>query len=58
MSNPSDGASLVFNSLKNWLAQPYDTSMNTTHWFLFAGLVLVILGVWFMILREIKGAIE
>ncbi len=48
----------VFDSLKNWLAKPFDPQMDTTHWFLFAGLVLVILGVWVMILRDIKGAIE
>ena len=58
MGNPADGANAVFGSLKNWLAQPFDQSMDITHWFLFAGLVLVILGVWVMILRDIKGAIE
>ena len=58
MGNPADGASAVFTSLKSWLARPFSSDMDTTHWFLFAGLVLVLLGIWGMVLRDIKGAIE
>lgn len=53
-----DGANAVFGSVQNWLAQPFNPNMDTTHWFLFAGLVLCILAIWAMVLRDIKGAIE
>lgn len=50
-----DGLSSAIDNLKGWVAQPFNTQMSLSHWFLFTGLVLVAVVLWIMILHELKG---
>lgn len=39
-------------SFKDWWTQPFKTDGSVTSWFLFTGLILVIIFLWTRILRE------
>jgi len=43
---------------KAWLAQPFSEDMPASHWFLFIGLLLVIIIGWNIILRLLFEAIR
>jgi hypothetical protein len=45
-----------FAGLKTWYAQPYKTDMTATKWFMFVGLLLVILAVWKVIIYHLQEA--
>lgn len=53
-----NGLSTTFGSLGDWLGQPFNPQMSAKDWFLFGGLIIVIVSAWLMILRDLKGAIE
>lgn len=57
MDSVGNGISGTIESLKNWASQPFDTQMSLGRWFLFTGLVMVLVIMWIMILRELKGDI-
>lgn len=40
-------------NLKAWYAKPFDVNMSTTDWFLFCGLVIVLMILWRIILAHI-----
>ena len=52
-----DGASHVIDGLKNWATTPFSTQMDLTRWFLFTGLIIVVVILWTLILRETLGEI-
>lgn len=42
-----------FTRFKEWVAKPYSDSMSALDWFLFVGLVLVIIVAWTSILNKV-----
>jgi hypothetical protein len=46
----------MFQGLKDWYNQPFNSSMTTTKWFLFIGLLLVLLAVWKVIIFHLQEA--
>jgi hypothetical protein len=52
VSNPVDGVSGVVASLHTWARTPFSVQMDLMHWFLWTGLVLVMVIAWIMIIRE------
>ena len=40
---------------KSFYAQPYDAKMNASGWFLFIGMLLLIMAGWAMILKAVHG---
>lgn len=53
-----NGVNSVFSSLQGWLQQPFNPQMSAKDWFLFGGLILVIVGVWIMIFRDLTHDIK
>lgn len=51
----SNGAQNVSGKIGEWVKQPFNASMDLTHWFLFTGLLIVISIAWMMILHELRG---
>lgn len=41
-----------------WLRRPFSSDMDATHWFLFFGLILVIVFLWSRILHYVNKGIE
>lgn len=41
---------------KAWLAAPFSADMTAAHWFLFIGLLIVIVALWGYILKHLKQA--
>lgn len=52
-----DGATIAVSGLKGWIASPFNSQMDLTHWFLFTGLILCGVILWTLILRETLGEI-
>jgi hypothetical protein len=46
----------MFQGLKDWYNQPYNSSMTTTRWFLFVGLLVLIFAVWRIIIYHLQEA--
>lgn len=44
--------------LGDWWKQPFSADMSVVHWFLFVGLVLVIMATWQLILSHLVRGIE
>ncbi len=42
----------VFQNFLDWYNQPFKQEMSVTNWFLFVGIVLVIIWLWSRILKE------
>lgn len=53
-ANPADATSSILVNLKNWAAQPFSSQMDLTGWFLWTGLVLVLIVAWTMIIHELE----
>jgi len=51
----NDGATQhsVWGNFKQWAAKPFSVDMTATEWFLFIGLLLVIMVLWNIILYRI-----
>lgn len=45
----------MWQSFKNWFARPFSTDMDAVHWFLFLGLIVVLLSLWSLIFRHIEA---
>jgi hypothetical protein len=43
---------------KSWLSQPFSEDMPASHWFLFIGLLIVIVALWNVILFHLFEAIR
>lgn len=46
----------MFSGFKAWYAEPYQSDMSATKWFLFFGLILLILAVWKIIVWHLMEA--
>lgn len=57
MSDVGDGTATVLTSLKSWAAQPFSTQMSLKGWALFVGLMIVLVILWIMVLRDLRGEI-
>lgn len=55
MENPLHGFSSVISELKDWAKSPFNSDMGLFRWFLFTGLILVLVILWTMVLRDLKG---
>lgn len=53
--NVTGSLSDLLASLKSWAAKPFSQDMGLFQWFLFTGLVLVMVILWNMVLRDLKG---
>lgn len=40
-----------------WTKEPFRTDMDAFHWFLFFGLLILIMALWRFILAHLKGAV-
>jgi hypothetical protein len=47
----------MWQDFKGWAAHPFSVDMAAGHWFLFLGLLLVIVIAWNLILRTIREAL-
>lgn len=54
--DPHNGG--VISRMSAWLRRPFSGDMDATHWFLFLGLILVIVFLWSRILHYINKGIE
>lgn len=43
----------MFQGIKDWYTSPYRSDMDVKRWFLFVGLLLVILAVWKIIVSHL-----
>jgi hypothetical protein len=43
----------MFKNFTDWIKEPFRSDMDTLHWFLFLGLLIVLMGFWRIILRHI-----
>ena len=48
----------MWENFKSWYARPYNEGMTATDWFFFAGLMIVIMILWRLILSHISEAIS
>lgn len=54
-----DGVNAMLTWFKGWLKQPFSADMDTLHWFLFLGLVILISFAWRnLILSHILEGLE
>lgn len=53
-SDPIDGTTGVISSLQAWAKSPFSSTQDLSQWFLWTGLVIVMVIAWIMILREIE----
>lgn len=44
---------MFVDNFKAWIKKPFAVDMDTPHWFLFLGLLIVIMILWRIILRHI-----
>jgi hypothetical protein len=44
----------MWDSFKGWMTRPFSADMSAAEWFLFVGLVIVIMAVWRMIFMHLK----
>jgi predicted benzoate:H+ symporter BenE len=43
------------NSIAAFLAHPFNSDQSAVGWFLFVGLIIVLLGMWHLIIRELRS---
>lgn len=43
----------VWGNFKSWAKQPFSADMDLQHWFLFIGLILVLMILWGIIMRHV-----
>lgn len=48
----------MWQDMKNFLGRPYHADMNALDWFLFLGLIIVLMVMWRIILKHIVETIE
>jgi len=46
------------SEFKSWAKQPFSSDMPMSHWFLFIGLLLIIIAAWNIILNHLFEAIR
>lgn len=52
----SEGETMSYwDDFKAWYSQPFSADMDIAHWFLFLGLLIILMGLWRLILLHIKG---
>ena len=45
----------MLQDFKTWLASPFAADMSALHWFYFVGLLVIVLSLWGLIFRHIRG---
>lgn len=45
-----------FAGLKTWYAEPYQPNMTATRWFLFVGMIILVLAIWKVIIYHLQEA--
>ena len=48
----------MVKEFKTWAAQPFSVDMTAGEWFLFIGLIVLILGAWNLLLYHIISAVR
>lgn len=48
----------MLDGFENWLHQPFRADMSALDWFLFLGLLIIIMALWRLILVHITEAID
>lgn len=48
----------MWSKFKAWAAQPFSVDMTASEWFLFIGLLIVIIGLWNIILYRITDLVR
>jgi len=48
----------MWEKFKTWAAHPFSVDMSAQEWFLFMGLLIVIMALWNIILIHLLGAIR
>jgi hypothetical protein len=43
----------IVDDFKAWLSRPFSPDMDALHWFLFLGLLIVLMGLWRVILVHV-----
>lgn len=54
-TSPIDGSASVLTNLSAWASEPFKTTMNLKSWFLWTGVVIVMVVAWIFILREAES---
>jgi hypothetical protein len=44
----------MWQDFKGWLSTPFSTDMSAGHWFLFIGLLIVIIVLWNLLLNTLR----
>lgn len=47
----------MLDKAKEWLSHPFEEKMDAWHWFLFVGLLILLMIVWRFILAHMKGVL-
>lgn len=47
----------MWDRFKTWATEPFSADMTAAEWFLFIGLIIVIIGFWNIILYHLTSAI-
>lgn len=48
----------MLQNFTDWLKQPFKADMDTLHWFLFLGLIIVIAIIWRMVLNHVLEGVS
>lgn len=48
----------MWNKFKTWAAKPFSEDMSAAEWFLFIGLLIVIMALWQLVLFHLTRAIR
>lgn len=48
----------MWEHFKDWASRPFATDMDALGWFLFLGLVILLLAVWAVILKHLQEAMK
>ena len=46
----------MWQGIKDWYNQPYTDNMNVMRWFLFFGMVIVLMAIWKVIIWHLQDA--
>ncbi len=48
----------MWDKFKEWSAKPFSVDMTATEWFLFIGLLIIIVGLWNIVLYRITDLVR
>lgn len=47
----------MLDRFKDWAKHPFQQDMDVFHWFMFMGMLILIMALWRFVLAHMKGAI-